>query len=312
MSGAVKERLRDAVTAAWNEGAFARLDALLDPSYERQSYRSAMGRDPEGLKRLINEVRAAFPDLVLTVGDMTHEGDRVVWQWNVRGTHQAPLFDLPPTHRSVEVAGLTTSTFRGDRVVHDWVTSDAEDMLALQGVFQLGQAAAPAGGPVRQEGLDSLKAVHRTFGTGVTIVTAAVHGEPRGLVLNAFASVSLEPPLVLVAVNRTTATHEFLFRGHEFAVNILAADQVELAQRFSRPIPDKFAGVDWHPGANAAPIIDGAAACVEASVQERMSFATHTVFLGRVESARVSGKAPLLYLAGRYHDAGALLGAPEA
>jgi flavin reductase (DIM6/NTAB) family NADH-FMN oxidoreductase RutF len=136
----------------------------------------------------------------------------------------------------------------------------------------------------------------------VTIVTASLAGEPRGLVLNAFASVSLEPPLILVAVNRATATHEFLFRSDALAINILAGDQQDLAERFSRPIPNKFEGVPWHPGGNRAPLLDGVAASLEAKVQERISARTHTVFVGQVIAAEVHSRPPLVYLGGRFHD----------
>jgi flavin reductase (DIM6/NTAB) family NADH-FMN oxidoreductase RutF len=154
--------------------------------------------------------------------------------------------------------------------------------------------------PVDAEGL---KAVHRSFPTGVTIVTAMVDGEARGMVVNAFASISLDPPLIMVAIQRTAATHEFLFRGRHFAVNILAGDQMALAQRFARPVPDKFDGVAWEPGRCGAPVLSGTAALLEAQIEERAQATTHTVFVGRVTRAEAADRPPLLYMGSQFYDA---------
>jgi flavin reductase (DIM6/NTAB) family NADH-FMN oxidoreductase RutF len=153
---------------------------------------------------------------------------------------------------------------------------------------------------------DDLKAVHRSFPTGVTIVTAVVDGEPRGLVVNAFASISLSPPLIMVAIQRATATHEFLFRGRHFAVNILASDQMALAQRFAQPLPDKFEGVAWEPGRCGAPVLAGSAALLEAQIEERAQATTHTVFVGRVTRAEAANRPPLLYMGSQFYDAAAV------
>ncbi len=150
--------------------------------------------------------------------------------------------------------------------------------------------------------LESLKAVHRSYPTGVTIVTAAVEDEVRGLTVNAFASISLTPPLIMVAIARNAATHEFLYRGRRFAVNVLASDQVPLLKRFSQPIPDKFEGVEWSPGAGGAPVLDGVAAVLEAQIVQRAQAYTHTVFVAKVARAEAFDRPPLIYMGARFFD----------
>lgn len=150
--------------------------------------------------------------------------------------------------------------------------------------------------------LEALKAVHRSYPTGVTIVTAAVEDEVRGLTVNAFASISLTPPLIMVAIAQNAATHEFLYRGRQFAVNVLATDQVPLLKRFSQPIPDKFEGVGWSSGVGGAPILDGVAAVLEALIVQRAQAFTHTVFVAEVTRAQTFERPPLIYMGSRFFD----------
>jgi flavin reductase (DIM6/NTAB) family NADH-FMN oxidoreductase RutF len=149
---------------------------------------------------------------------------------------------------------------------------------------------------------ERVRDVHRRFATGITVVTTAVDGVPYGLVVNAFSSISLSPPLVLVCVAETTSTYERLFGGEHFAVNILARDQVDVAMRFARSGGDKFAGLPWRPGRHGSPIIDGVAAALELSVETRLPAYTHTIFIGRVLEAQTADHAPLIYLDTRFYD----------
>jgi flavin reductase (DIM6/NTAB) family NADH-FMN oxidoreductase RutF len=153
---------------------------------------------------------------------------------------------------------------------------------------------------------DAVKAFHRSFVTGVTIVTTALDGEPRGLVVNAFASVSITPPLVLVAINRSAATHDWIYGAGAFCVNILAADQAGLAQRFASPIPDKFDGIGWRYGELGVPVLDGCCGSLEAKVQERAQATTHTVFLGRAVATYANPVPPLVYTDAKFYDGAAL------
>jgi flavin reductase (DIM6/NTAB) family NADH-FMN oxidoreductase RutF len=142
---------------------------------------------------------------------------------------------------------------------------------------------------------DAVKAVHRMFPSGVTVVTTSTEGGgPRGLAVNAFASLSVEPPLLLVCI---------LFRGRGFAVNILASTQAAVARRFATSGGDKFADVEWAPGAHGAPILRDVSGYLEAETVSRAIAATHTVFVGRVLNARAFARPPLVYLDGTLYGA---------
>jgi flavin reductase (DIM6/NTAB) family NADH-FMN oxidoreductase RutF len=152
-----------------------------------------------------------------------------------------------------------------------------------------------------------VRAVHRCFPTGVAIITTCAGGEPRGLTLNALASVSLDPPVVLVCIARTAATHEWLFRSDHFAINTLAADQSDVAKAFATSSgTGKFDALTWQPAAFRSPLIDGVSACMEAEVETRVQAYTHTIFVARVLEAHVYERPPLAYLGGRFFDASVL------
>ena len=107
---------------------------------------------------------------------------------------------------------------------------------------------------------NAIKAFHRKFVTGVTIVTTTHGGQPRGLALNAFTSVTVSPAMVLVCVAKSSTTHDALFAADHFAVNLLSRDQLAVANRFATKSSDKFAEVNWHTGPHGCPIIDDSCA----------------------------------------------------
>ena len=145
------------------------------------------------------------------------------------------------------------------------------------------------------------------FTTGITVVTAVSARLGHGMTANAFASVSLDPLLVLVCVVRDALMHKVLEESSRFAVSVLAADQEDLARYFSdsgRPGGmAQFVPVGWHPGpVTGAPLLDGALAYLECDVSSANDGGDHTVFLGRVrwvERANPDGD-PLLYFGGHY------------
>lgn len=151
-----------------------------------------------------------------------------------------------------------------------------------------------------------VKAVHRRFPTGVTVVTTWGDDCPHGLAVNAFSSISLGPPTVLVCVARTSITHRRLQHAAHIAINILAHDQAAVAAAFARSGGDKFAGIAWRGGQHGSPLIDGASAHLELEVAERLTAYSHTIFIGRVVDACVSDRPPLVYLAGDFYDGGDL------
>jgi flavin reductase (DIM6/NTAB) family NADH-FMN oxidoreductase RutF len=169
------------------------------------------------------------------------------------------------------------------------------------------EAAAATGSLV-----DRIKGVHRRFPTGVTIVATEVGGQPYGLAVNAFSSLSLEPPLVLVCVAATSSTYPRLFEVDAISVSILAEDQADVAAGFARSGGEKFGAIDWRPGPNGTPILAGVSAHLDLRVEHRVPAGTHTIFIGRVLDAETGEKPPLLYLGGRFFEGGALREAGSA
>jgi flavin reductase (DIM6/NTAB) family NADH-FMN oxidoreductase RutF len=141
------------------------------------------------------------------------------------------------------------------------------------------------------------------FATGVTIVTArAASGELIGLTANSFNSVSLEPPLVLWSLARAAGSLPALSTGSHYAINILAADQKELAERFAAKRDGRWAGVAWTEGAGGAPLLTGAAAVFECFNRSRYEEGDHVIFVGEVERCKHrAGAAPLLFHGGRFY-----------
>ncbi|ORI30980.1 oxidoreductase [Rhodococcus erythropolis] len=148
----------------------------------------------------------------------------------------------------------------------------------------------------------TMRAVHGTFVTGVTVVTTLSNSAPRGLALNAFTSISLSPPLVMVCVQRSSKTHDLLFNASHLAINILAAEQLSTAAMFASKNDDKFASIAWHSASHGSPILDGACSWMEAEICDRLQVETHTAFVAQVVEANHSDRAPLLYRAGNFFD----------
>ncbi len=141
------------------------------------------------------------------------------------------------------------------------------------------------------------------FATGVTIVTARnPSGELIGLTANSFNSVSLEPPLVLWSLAQAAGSMPTLSTGSHYAINILAADQKELAERFSVKREDRWAGVAWTEGNSGSPLLTGAAATFECFNRSRYEEGDHVIFVGEVERcSHRAGAAPLLFHGGKFY-----------
>jgi flavin reductase (DIM6/NTAB) family NADH-FMN oxidoreductase RutF len=146
------------------------------------------------------------------------------------------------------------------------------------------------------------RAALRHFPAGVTVVTTRdADGHPCGLTATAFASVSLEPPLVLVCIEHgATAYHAFEASGW-FAVNMLGKSQEHLSRRFATSKADKFAGVAYREGLARLPLLEDVVAALQCRLVHAYPGGDHTIFVGRVEAAWVSGGPPLLYFGGGYH-----------
>jgi flavin reductase (DIM6/NTAB) family NADH-FMN oxidoreductase RutF len=141
------------------------------------------------------------------------------------------------------------------------------------------------------------------FATGVTIVTArAADGSLVGLTANSFNSVSLAPPLVLWSLARGAASMAALSTGSHYAINILAASQRELAERFATKDVDRWADVAFSEGVGGAPVLVGAAASFECFNRSRYDEGDHVIFVGEVERCTHNpGASPLLFHGGRFY-----------
>ncbi|RFO98194.1 flavin reductase [Rhodoferax lacus] len=141
------------------------------------------------------------------------------------------------------------------------------------------------------------------FATGVTIVTARTAGGVMvGLTANSFNSVSLSPPLVLWSLAQSASSMEAFSTGSHYAINILSADQQDLARQFSAKGVDRFAGVGYTLGISGAPLIDGAAATFECFNRSRYEEGDHVIFVGEVERCQhQEGASPLLYHGGKFY-----------
>ena len=140
-----------------------------------------------------------------------------------------------------------------------------------------------------------------TYATGVTIITAAApDGKPYGLTCNSFASVSLNPPLVLWSLVVYSSSLTIFQNASHFTVNVLGAWQEALANKFAKSSDDKFTGVDWVPGLGGAPVLAESVANFQCRSVNRYYGGDHVIFLGAVEAYTYNAKEPLLFARGAF------------
>jgi flavin reductase (DIM6/NTAB) family NADH-FMN oxidoreductase RutF len=152
---------------------------------------------------------------------------------------------------------------------------------------------------------NELRRVMGHFATGVTVITTLREsGELHGLTANAFTSVSLVPPLVLVCVDKKAESYPCFEESRVFTVNVLAADQEAISRRFAVSGGEKFQGIAYRDGANGAPILDGSLAYIECRVTTALDGGDHTIYLGEVEQAETREAKPLLFFRGGYREIG--------
>lgn len=141
------------------------------------------------------------------------------------------------------------------------------------------------------------------FATGVTIVTTRrATGRPIGLTANSFTSVSLSPPLVLWSLSKQSTSLPIFRDSMHYVINILSASQHQLALRFATRGMDRFSQVQWHPGQNGAPIIDGVVAHFECRKHKHYLEGDHELFIGEVEHCAHNRQGrPLLFHGGNFY-----------
>jgi flavin reductase (DIM6/NTAB) family NADH-FMN oxidoreductase RutF len=155
-------------------------------------------------------------------------------------------------------------------------------------------------------GSDVFRRVMGHFVTGVTVISALDGERPLGITVNALSSVSLDPPLVMVALDRRRFLTPVVRSAGRYAVNVLSEEQQALSDCFAgapvEPGREAFCGAAWHPGETGLPIIDGAIASLECTVVETFSAGDHDLFIGRVDALGTEDDhpMPLLYYRRRY------------
>jgi flavin reductase (DIM6/NTAB) family NADH-FMN oxidoreductase RutF len=155
-------------------------------------------------------------------------------------------------------------------------------------------------------GSDTFRRVMGHFVTGVTVVSAFDGEQPFGITVNALSSVSLDPPLVMVALDRRRFLTPIVRAAGRYAVNILSEDQQALSDCFAgapvEPGRERFCGAAWHRGRTGLPLVDGAIASLECTVVETFSAGDHDLFIGRVDDLANEAEhpMPLLYYRRRY------------
>lgn len=144
--------------------------------------------------------------------------------------------------------------------------------------------------------VNTFKAIMGNYPTGVTVVTTAdENGVPLGLTVNSFASVSLEPLLLLWSIDKKVSSHDVFLNSEKFAVHVLASDQGELCSLFASRGIDRFANCEWKQSAHGLPIIEGALGVLQCKKFKYVDAGDHTVLIGEVVELEEAGKEPLLY-----------------
>jgi flavin reductase len=147
------------------------------------------------------------------------------------------------------------------------------------------------------------------FATGVTIITVDLEGEVHGMTANAFASVSLDPMLVLVCVDHTTRTHAHLHAKKRFGMNVLCENQRAISEYYARPErshenAEAETGARFDRTPHGTPVLHGALAYFECRLHTAQSAGDHTIFIAEVEDVVVREGDPLLFFRGRYRKVG--------
>ena len=144
--------------------------------------------------------------------------------------------------------------------------------------------------------IESFKAAMGNYPTGVTVVTALdQQGKPMGMTVNSFASVSLDPLLVLWSIDKKAFLYEEFLKADKFVVNILAEDQSDLCNLFASRVEDRFSGCEWRASELNQPILANSLSVLECTLFKQVDAGDHTILIGEVTDIKNEEKNPLLY-----------------
>ena len=147
------------------------------------------------------------------------------------------------------------------------------------------------------------------FASGVVIVTGLEDAEPVGLTCQSFFSVSIDPPLIAIAVGKNSASWPRIVRGGRFCVNVLAHHQESVCLAFAISGGPKFDGVSWHSGPTGTPRLDDTLAWIDCTIEQTVEAGDHEIIIGRVEHLSAGEGSPLLFFRGQFDR---LAGRPDA
>jgi flavin reductase len=153
---------------------------------------------------------------------------------------------------------------------------------------------------------DEFRQAMRRFAANVNVITCADREYLNGMTATAVASVTADPPSVLIIVNHSARSHAIIKTTRAFTINVLATDQKSVAIHFASKPADPFGSIAHTIGLNRCPIIDGIVAHIECEVVQHFEFGTHTIFIGKILGTNVSRFEPLLFHDGSYQKLGGL------
>lgn len=150
---------------------------------------------------------------------------------------------------------------------------------------------------------DEFRAALGRFASGVTVVTTRDNeNRQHGITVSAFCSVSLEPPLILVCIDKEAGSHHAFEQSRAFVVNILREDQQYLSDRFASQLPDKFDGVKYRLGLEHLPVLEDALVNLECRLVNAHDSGDHTIYIGEIVASTVRNGKPLVYFHGQYWE----------
>jgi len=139
------------------------------------------------------------------------------------------------------------------------------------------------------------------YSTGVVVATVVdEYGDPHGITINSFTSVSLAPPLVLICLDHRARILQHFRPGVHFGINVLNEYQREISDYFASSKRDRFNGIDWKPGGTGVPLLPRGLAFLECSIRNRVPAGDHDIVIGEVLSATIEEGRPLIYYASGY------------
>ena len=149
---------------------------------------------------------------------------------------------------------------------------------------------------------DEFRAALGRFSSGVCVITTKDESERlHGITVSAFSSVSLEPPLILVCIEKRAYSHRAFEESSFFNVNILSETQQHFSDHFASHLPDKFDGIEYFESEKGLPFLKDALAHLECRLKYAHKGGDHTIFVGEIEKSSVRDGKPLIYFHGNYH-----------